>query len=77
MNIFTAHSTRAAATSKVETTVPLETILNTAAWSGESTFRRCYNKHIHKTGEFGLSIIGNVNNLVTELMSFGDNCYIC
>ena len=62
MNIFTPHSTRAASTSKAGTRVPLETILKTAAWSGESTFRKFYNKPIHKIGEFGLSVVDNVKN---------------
>ena len=59
MNIFTPHSTRAAATSKVQNTVSLETILKTAAWSQESTFRKFYNKPIHNTGEFGFNILEN------------------
>lgn len=61
MNIFTPHSTRAAATSKVENTVALETILKTAAWSNDSTFRKFYNKPIHNMGEFGLNILKKAN----------------
>ena len=62
-NIFTPHSTRAASASKADTRFPLETILKTTAWSEESTFRKFYNKPIHKTGEFGLSIVDNVNKV--------------
>ena len=40
----------------------LETILKTDVWSGESTFRKFYNKPIHKIGEFGLSVVDNVKN---------------
>ena len=44
--IFTAHSTRAASTSKAAQFVPLQTILQTATWSNATTFRRYYDKPI-------------------------------
>ena len=46
MTMFSAHSTRSAATSKVATKLPLKTILATAGWSRPSTFQRFYNKPI-------------------------------
>ena len=44
MNMFTVHSTRSAATSKVASKLPMKTILATAGWSRPSTFQRFYNK---------------------------------
>ena len=46
--ILTFHSTRAASTSKVTSSVSLDTILKTAGWSGDSTVRRFYNRPFHK-----------------------------
>ena len=44
-NIFTAHSTRAAATTKAKLrNVPLGTILKTAGWSSDKTFAKYYDK---------------------------------
>ena len=44
-SIFTPHSLRAASTSAAaRKNVPLDTILNTAGWSNESTFRKYYDK---------------------------------
>ena len=58
MNIFSPHSLRAASTSKArQAKVPISTILQTAGWSRESTFRAFYNKPIHEKGEFGLSLL--------------------
>lgn len=49
MDVFTPHSTRAAAVSAaVRNKTPLQTILRTAGWSGESTFRTYYHKPIMK-----------------------------
>ena len=43
--IFTPHSIRAASTSAAaRSNIPLDTILNTAGWSRENTFRKYYNK---------------------------------
>ena len=44
---FTAHSTRAAATSAAfDKGLPVGTILKTVGWSQNSTFRRFYNKPV-------------------------------
>ena len=44
-NLFKAHSTRAASTSKAKfKNVPLSSIMQTAGWSGTSTFARYYDK---------------------------------
>ena len=44
MEIFSPHSTRAASTSKAVHRVPMQTILQTAGWTRESTFQKYYNK---------------------------------
>ena len=62
MNIFGPHSTRAASTSKANSSVSLEPILKTAGWSGDSTFRRFYHKPIHQPGEFSLSLLDSAVN---------------
>lgn len=47
MKIFSPHSTRAAATSKMnKAKVPIATILNTAGWSNAKTFGKYYKKDI-------------------------------
>ena len=46
LTIFTPHSTRAASCSRAVSRVPLQTILQTAGWSQESTFQRYYNKEV-------------------------------
>ena len=45
---YTPHSLRAASTSAaVRAKVPIDTILQTAGWTRESTFRKYYNKPVH------------------------------
>lgn len=47
MNIFTPHSTRAAATSAMaRARIPVATILRCAGWSREQTFARYYKKEV-------------------------------
>ncbi|XP_069121449.1 uncharacterized protein [Argopecten irradians] len=49
MTIFTPHSTRAASASAAfRANVPVQTILNTAGWSKESTFAKFYLKPVAK-----------------------------
>ena len=56
-NIFTAHSTRAAATSCAKSMhVPLTTIMKTAGWSNSSTFSKYYDKTQEETRDFGETI---------------------
>ena len=51
ISIFTPHSVRAASTSKaIRARVPITTILTTAGWSQENTFRKYYNKPIQQEG---------------------------
>ena len=46
MDIFVPHSTLAASTSHAVGKVPFATILSTAGWSHDSTFRKYYKKHV-------------------------------
>ena len=62
LSMFTAHSTRSASTSAaLAANVPLETILKTAGWTKESTFRKFYNKPIVRTSSFADSILDMAN----------------
>ena len=46
-SVFGAHSTRSAATTKANlSNVPLATVMRTAGWSRETTFRKYYEKQI-------------------------------
>ena len=55
VNIFTPHSTRTASTSKAK--VPLATILKTAGWAKDCTFRKYYKKPVCSDTDFGLSLL--------------------
>ncbi len=57
MTIFSPHSTRSAACSAAATIVPIDTILRTAGWSSENTFRKFYNKEVSAVGEFGDAVL--------------------
>lgn len=58
MSMFTAHSTRAASSSAaLASNIPLATILKTAGWEQESTFRKFYNKPIMRNTEYGRGIL--------------------
>lgn len=55
---FGAHSTRSASTSAALTAnVPLSTILQTAGWSKEDTFRKFYNKPVRRDTSFASSLL--------------------
>jgi len=58
-SIFTAHSTRGAATSKAKDTgVSIPDILKTADWSSTSTFTRFYHRPVQPTGSrFGQVVL--------------------
>ena len=55
---FQAHSVRSAATSAAFVAkVPLGTILKTACWSKECTFRKHYNKPVRRDSSFPDSLL--------------------
>lgn len=59
LNIFKPHSVRSASVSKVQSklNVPLATIMRTAGWTKESTFRIFYNKPVTMDTSFANSIL--------------------
>ena len=58
--IFSAHSTRGAATSKAAlANVPVNTIMKTAGWTRQDTFATYYNKPCVELGTFGTTILKN------------------
>ena len=57
-NVFTAHSTRSASTSKAAAAaVPVDVILATAGWSTESTFRRFYKRPVALTNQMSVGVL--------------------
>ena len=62
LTIFSAHSTRSAATTKAATKVPLATILATAGWSRASTFQQFYEKPLANVGAFSDAILASQAN---------------
>jgi integrase len=60
MNVFKPHSIRSASTSMAfRQNVPLQTILNTAGWSGDCVFRKFYNKPISDDRCFSRAILAS------------------
>ena len=61
VSIFTPHSVRGASTSAAfRAQVPLDTILATAGWGKDNTFRKYYNKPIKRgNAEFATKILEN------------------
>lgn len=62
-SIFGAHSTRAASTSAAKAhNVSIATIITSAGWSSENTFRKFYNKAITSTkGNFGQKLLDTLH----------------
>lgn len=57
LSIFSPHSTRSASTSKAAKFLPLATVLKTAGWSRESTFRRYYEKPVDHKFDFCQAVL--------------------
>ena len=67
MNIYSAHSTRSASTSAVATRVPIDSVMKTAGWKKECTFRKFYNKTINNDSSFSHNVLAlNSDNKETE-----------
>ena len=56
-NIFAPHSTRAAATSAASVKVSIDTIIRTAGWTRDSTFRKFYKRPVVNSSEFSHSVL--------------------
>ena len=57
MNLFTQHSTRSASTSATVNRVPIDTIINTAGWSNNCTFRKFYKRHVSNDATLSNAIL--------------------
>lgn len=56
--VFSSHSTRAAATSAANANnVSINTIMDAAGWSRESTFRKFYDKPVQENVNFGVKLV--------------------
>ena len=56
--VFSAHSTRAAAASAARSNnVPINTIMEAAGWSRESTFKKFYDKPVKDVVNFGDQLV--------------------
>ena len=60
MGIFSPHSTRAASTSAVVGKVPVNTILRTAGWRTDCTFRKHYNRPVMNDSSFSHQILSSL-----------------
>lgn len=57
MTIFKPHSTRSASTSKAATKVSLDTVLRTAGWRSDCTFRKFYNRPVTNDGSYSRAVL--------------------
>ena len=57
MDLFAPHSTRSASTSMVVSRVPLDTIIKTAGWSTDCTFREFYRRPVTNNSEFTRAVL--------------------
>ena len=57
INMFTPHSTRGASTSALVNKVPIDTIIKTAGWTKECTFRKFYRRPVTNDSSFSSSIL--------------------
>ena len=60
INIYKAHSTRAASTSSVHQEVDIATIMKAAGWSNAKTFATYYHKKTDKKTVFGRAVLGKI-----------------
>jgi hypothetical protein len=57
-DIYSVHSTRAASTSAAKAlNIPIQTIINAAAWTNEQTFQKFYCKPIASSSTFGENLV--------------------
>ena len=57
INIYKAHSTRSASTTKAAKVLPINMLLDLAGWSQESTFRQFYDKPVATTNQMCSSVL--------------------
>ena len=69
--VFSAHSTRAAATTAAHlNNVPINTIMEAAGWSRESTFRTFYDKPVTRVVNFGEQLVSTHDCSSKQYMVF-------
>ena len=56
-NIYQAHSTRSALTTKAVQLLPIDVVMKLAGWSQESTFRKFYDKPLAITDQMSNAIL--------------------
>ena len=61
ITMFTPHSTRSASTSALIGKVPIDTIIKTAGWTKDCTFRKFYNRPVTNDPSFSCNLLGFVN----------------
>ena len=57
LTLFTPHSTRSASTSAVVTRIPIDTIIKTAGWASDCTFRKFYKRPISNDSTFSAAVL--------------------
>ena len=57
MLVFTPHSTRGATTNAAVTKVPIDTVIKTAGWTTECTFRKFYKRSITNDSSFSHALL--------------------
>ena len=57
LNLFTPHSTRGASTCAVANRIPVDTIIKTAGWSNDCTFRKFYKRPITNDSTFSAAVL--------------------
>ena len=64
MSMFTPHSLRSASTSAAGfANLPLDTILRTAGWSKEDTFRKFYERPVGRDTSFARAVLNTATDV--------------
>lgn len=61
MTVFSPHSTRSASTSAAQDRVPIDTIIKTAGWAKDCTFRKYYQRPITNDSSFSHAILKSIS----------------
>ena len=61
MNSFTPHSTRSVSTSAVVVRIPIDTIIKTAGWTSECTFREFYKRPGSNNSTFITQLLSGID----------------
>ena len=57
LNLYTPHSTRSASTSALVSKIPIDTIIKTAVWTNNCTFRKFYNRPVSNDSCFSTNLL--------------------